>query len=155
VQVQLLDTHVALTPQAFPHEPQLLPLLDRLTQPAPGQQLWPPVQAGPPSGAEGLEGAHVQRKDESHPSFMPHEFVQLPHVAGLVSDASHPVDISVSQFWNPGLQLPIRQLPPTHDPLAFAGAQSAPHDPQCAVETSTSDSQPSLPLTLLLKLQSR
>jgi hypothetical protein len=151
-----LDTHVAFPPHMFPHVPQLLLSLAGFTQPTPAQHVVPPVHAGPASMPPRVT-LQTQRPDPLHVSIEPQLFVQLPHVAARASlrGVSQPLPGRVSQLSKPGLQLPMRHMPPMHDPAAFAGAQLARHAPQWAAVVRTSVSQPSLPLRLRSPLQSR
>jgi hypothetical protein len=72
-----------------------------------------------------------------------HTVPQLPQLAGsLAVFTSQPFGARWSQSEYPGLHVPMRQLEPVHEGVAWGGAQTRPQPPQLFVSLVVLTSHP-------------
>jgi hypothetical protein len=115
--------------QVVPHAPQLAASVCVSTQAAPHA-----VRPVPHSSTHA---------PERHACIDPHARAQAPQLrASVCTLTSQPFDTAPSQSAKPEVQIATEQRPAEQVPVALAGAQRAPHAPQCVVLVSSAASQP-------------
>ncbi len=126
---QLPAAHTCPVGQAVPHAPQLAASLCVSAQVVP--HAVSPV-------------AHSRTHTPArHACIDPHERAQAPQLrASVCVLTSQPFDTAPSQSAKPEAHSATEQRPAEQVPVEFAGAQRAPHAPQCVVLVSSAASQP-------------
>lgn len=136
-QVHRPDEQVSPAPQLAPQAPQLVVDVTLVSQPLPSF----PSQLPRPELHAWIRQLIVAQVavafDRAHDTPHPPQFVRVRR------SVSHPLVVDPSQLSKPALHEAMAQAPSMHRPVAWAGAQRAPHRPQWAASLVTSVSQPS------------